>query len=117
MAVYLNTYEVWQSYGGPEEGGWWYQSGTPVQSIKFSDEDYDEWLESKTAVERVMIAGEATLAFTQGMPPTPSKTGYGGYTFVGDSEEPSGYYQDNDYRSWFEDHYGKEFPQERPQYC
>ena len=117
MAVYLNTYEVWQSYGGPEEGGWWYQSGSPVQSIKFSDEDYEAWMEATDIEERAKITNEATLAFTQGRPPTPSKTGYGGYTFVGDSEEPSGYYQDNDYRSWFEDHYAQEFPEERPEYC
>jgi hypothetical protein len=39
MAIYLNTYETWQAYGGPEEGGWWYECGKPVQSIKISDED------------------------------------------------------------------------------
>lgn len=27
---YLNTYMVEQSYGGPEEGGWWFNSGEPL---------------------------------------------------------------------------------------
>ena len=26
MPVYLNTFEVWDCYGGPEEGGWWYEA-------------------------------------------------------------------------------------------
>lgn len=31
---YLNVYEVTQAYGGPEEGGWWYDAGTPLESIR-----------------------------------------------------------------------------------
>lgn len=27
---YLHKYEVAQQYGGPEEGGWWYDAGDPV---------------------------------------------------------------------------------------
>jgi hypothetical protein len=41
MAIYLNTYETWQEFGGPEEGGWWYKCGNPVSSIRISDEDLD----------------------------------------------------------------------------
>lgn len=25
----VNVYETWLSYGGPEEGGWWYEEGNP----------------------------------------------------------------------------------------
>jgi len=28
---YVNIYEIWQCYGGPEEGGWWYEAGAPIQ--------------------------------------------------------------------------------------
>jgi hypothetical protein len=31
--VYLNAYEVTRHYGGPEEGGWWYDHREPVASI------------------------------------------------------------------------------------
>lgn len=24
---YVHRYETWQEYGGPEEGGWWYDAG------------------------------------------------------------------------------------------
>jgi len=27
----INLHYIWQVYGGPEEGGWWYQAGTPVE--------------------------------------------------------------------------------------
>jgi hypothetical protein len=40
MAIYLNTYLVSQAYGGPEEGGWWYETGEPKQSI-IIDKDND----------------------------------------------------------------------------
>ena len=36
---YLNIYEIGQAYGGPEEGGWWYTVGTPVESEKFLNRD------------------------------------------------------------------------------
>lgn len=28
MSVYVNVYELDRAYGGPEEGGWWYDIGT-----------------------------------------------------------------------------------------
>ena len=31
--LYLNAYAVTRHYGGPEEGGWWYNSGEPLASI------------------------------------------------------------------------------------
>jgi hypothetical protein len=32
---YVNVYELDRHYGGPEEGGWWYDSGDPVAAIPF----------------------------------------------------------------------------------
>jgi len=29
---YVNVYAVTRLYGGPEEGGWWYDAGEPVKS-------------------------------------------------------------------------------------
>jgi hypothetical protein len=31
--LYVNAYEVSRPYGGPEEGGWWYDSYSPLASI------------------------------------------------------------------------------------
>lgn len=31
--VFVNAYEVTRHYGGPEEGGWWYDVGEPLASV------------------------------------------------------------------------------------
>jgi len=37
---YVNAYLVSREYGGPEEGGWWYDVGTPLTSMPLCpDED------------------------------------------------------------------------------
>ncbi len=28
---YVHKYDIGQVYGGPEEGGWWYKAGEPVE--------------------------------------------------------------------------------------
>ena len=38
MSTYVNVYHVDQAKGGPEEGGWWYDTGVPHASIPV-----DEW--------------------------------------------------------------------------
>lgn len=37
--VYVNAYAVSRNWGGPEEGGWWYDSGEPLASIPVREED------------------------------------------------------------------------------
>lgn len=116
MAVYLNTYKTWQAYGGPEEGGWWYECGEPVQSVLVSDLDIEDWYETTTLEDRQAQCQTATLFFTEGKAPTPAKTGYGGYTFMPDSDEPTSFIQDNDYQSCFEDHFAQAYPEVKPRY-
>jgi hypothetical protein len=39
---YVHKNKVALAYGGPEEGGWWYDTGTPVEGwipLVFHDED------------------------------------------------------------------------------
>jgi len=31
--TYINAYVVTRHYGGPEEGGWWFNAGTPLASV------------------------------------------------------------------------------------
>jgi hypothetical protein len=40
--LYINVYSVTRHYGGPEEGGWWYNSGTPLASVPIQVERLDE---------------------------------------------------------------------------
>ena len=38
--LYVNCYMIDQAYGGPEEGGWWYTVGRPVES-RLADNEED----------------------------------------------------------------------------
>lgn len=35
--AFVNAYSVTRHYGGPEEGGWWYDRGTPLASVPVPD--------------------------------------------------------------------------------
>jgi len=37
--LYVNVYLIDRCYGGPEEGGWWFDRGFPVASIPFESDD------------------------------------------------------------------------------
>jgi hypothetical protein len=37
--LYANAYAVEREYGGAEEGGWWYNAGTPLASIPVYSEE------------------------------------------------------------------------------
>lgn len=39
MRSILAFYEIDRNYGGPEEGGWWYDSGTFVRAIAIHYDD------------------------------------------------------------------------------
>lgn len=116
MAVYLNTYEVYQAYGGPEEGGWWYDCGTPVQSVLLSNEEYEEWTDQHPSEYLSDLREKAVLAFSHGLTPTPQKTGYGGYTFAPGSDIPLTYQEDNNYVAVIEDCFAQPYPTTIPHY-
>ena len=55
---FVNVYLEDRSYGGPEEGGWWYDHGTPVRSTQIAfdmgaTEDIErEWCRAENARRR-----------------------------------------------------------------
>lgn len=36
VVLYANAYLTDRLYGGPEEGGWWYDTGEPIMSLPFT---------------------------------------------------------------------------------
>jgi hypothetical protein len=34
IGFFVNVYEIYNLYGGPEEGGWWYEHGEPIESVR-----------------------------------------------------------------------------------
>jgi hypothetical protein len=83
---WVNVYSVNRLYGGPEEGGWWYDTGEIVLSKQFDDDDsaqdYAESLEKQ-------------------FPNTGKR-----YSVLGGE----------DYNIWVEDSPGQDYPTERPRY-
>ena len=40
--VYINAYVVTRHYGGPEEGGWWYDAGHCIETLETTEDKADE---------------------------------------------------------------------------
>ena len=114
--AYLNTYQIWQCYGGPEEGGWWYPAGTPVQSVFLGDQSAEEYVEAREWEDIKDLCEKATINYTEGREPKPIRNSTGGYNFMPGSDIPSTYVRDDDYTSVIEDHYAEDYPQEKPRY-
>ena len=84
---YVNVYALEQGYGGPEEGGWYYEAGTPVASVPF-----DTLREAEAEVERLAVRFP------------PGRARY--------SVRP----QSQDYGIHIEPHFAEPFPQHTPRY-
>lgn len=58
---FVNAYAVTRNYGGPEEGGWWYDSGEPLASIPcISDEEISAALDQIKRILGPDYAGRRT---------------------------------------------------------
>ena len=81
---YLNVYIVDRAYGGPEEGGWWYDYGVPYASVPLGEDDgpayhqpavqkaaWKRWVkasnEDRPQVSSVSSEGIYVIRFEQGM--------------------------------------------------
>lgn len=92
---WVNVYEVGRGYGGPEEGGWWFDYGHPVEqafgrSIPVSFRLTDFW---QARLLREELAKE--------------------YQNTGKSSSVLG---GEDYRVVIENHPARPYPEERPHY-
>lgn len=80
MRTILAFYEIDRAYGGPEEGGWWYDAGTVVRVIGF-------FLDEAAAVRAQQRANRLLDRLQQHRTPVSSVTYTGGryraLTFTG----------------------------------
>lgn len=86
-ATFVNVYRVERCYGGPEEGGWWYDTGEPVGSVVVQGS-------VETHVVRTRL--EREYPFTRAR-----------YSVLGGE----------DYSVRVEDHPAVAWPAQRPHYC
>jgi hypothetical protein len=131
MTVYLNTYRTWQAYGGPEEGGFWYECGEPVQSIFVSEEDLPVYLDRLQEAseagevsarlgirETCQKANQSVLEVLGGQGRDFQKGEFGGYMFGpgGDEDDAPIGYDQGDVQTWFQEEFAASYPTERPHY-
>lgn len=89
--IYVNAYLVDRLYGGPEEGGWWYDAGEPLASVPVDRDD-------EAAIESWRAKLTATFADRAGARGRGSVLG------------------GPDLEVYIEDHTAAYFPTERPYY-
>ena len=85
--MYVNVYEVDRIYGGPEEGGWWYDAGEVMLSERFYDRDAAEARVKELAEEYPNTGQVRSIIYSGG-----------------------------DYRIYIEDEPGQNYPDHRPHY-
>jgi len=93
--TYVNVYELDSLYGGPEEGGWWYDVGTPFLSLKVEQYDRAGDIIDLTVALREQYRDNGNRRSTV-------------YREV--SDKPT------DYAVVIEDHPAREWPEETPRY-
>ena len=89
---YVNTYEVYRAYGGPEEGGWWYDIGKPVSVTAYGTRE-----EAKAQWTKLLKWAEKANK-DEGR----------------DNSSVNGTFE---YRVRLEGQHGRHYPMEQPYYC
>ena len=85
--LWVNTYIVSRHYGGPEEGGWWYNAGECIESIMCTCSNAAQLVEEREKVHKHREWGDINSVL--------------------DGEQ----IQIN-----VEDHFGRDWPEERPRF-
>lgn len=88
--AYVSVYSVGRAYGGPEEGGWWYDYGTPQASVPVNTwAEAEQWRERLEKDERFSNEGRRDR-----------------HSVIGDEN----------FEVYLEDHCAESFPSSRPHY-
>lgn len=71
--VYVSLYEIEKCYGGPEEGGWWFDRWTMLSSKKFFDaEEAQTFCDNLNAEVKASGANDEELSSSRGMDAYPA---------------------------------------------
>jgi len=113
MLIYVNIYRVGRSYGGPEEGGWYFDTGTPIGAVPITvteeertaiwntaerhDKDFDYYLSDYLKKKAEAEAQRHRVFFPR-------------------TNKRSSVLGGEDYDVLIEDSFPQPFPKERPHY-
>jgi hypothetical protein len=86
MPYFVNAYETDLAYGGPEEGGWWYDYGVPTGETWGPFENIDDaWAEYNRLHDTLVVERN------EGRPRKTSVLGEGEFTVAVEEHEPVAY--------------------------
>lgn len=97
--VFINVYEQFREYGGPEEGGWWYDAGVFQPDMSYSVDEKVMTLEEGEEVAAAYFRALWTTANKSLVPGVYSTQYRGGRYSVGADTKQ-----------------GEDYPKERPVY-
>jgi len=83
---YVSIYEYDRAYGGPEEGGWYYECGQPMTDFQLSFEDKENAILYGAFLDEKILPG-----MNEGRPPIGSVLSRGRYSVVIETEPPKAY--------------------------
>ena len=86
----VSVYICYQAYGGPEEGGWWYGTGSPVLDATPLMRVFRDHESAASYADRLQRALDAT--WNHGRPPVSSVCSEGRYTAIIDQNEMPAHY-------------------------
>jgi len=126
VTLYVNVYSVAQAYGGPEEGGWWFDTGVPVASIPVELDDHErEQQHEQYMKENGHLAAhevhpeEYDLWFKQALEDKAWEIRdqwKQRYTFDSSQYTSVLSHRYDNYQVAVEDHFARPYPEERPHY-
>ena len=116
--IYVSMYEVSRNYGGPEEGGWWYDAYELKSSKKFYDQEEAEKFED-ALIHGIEAQGlnEEDLSSARGMDTYPDPSQGDPMYDHSDADIPRGFAgAPTNYTVYIEDFPGQNETKERPHY-
>lgn len=67
ILLWVTAYAIYQNYGGPEEGGWWYDSGEALASIPCrTDAEVNEAIERLASLYKEQYEAEHNRTDSRG---------------------------------------------------
>lgn len=106
IVLHANAYFTGRSYGGPEDGGWWYDTGVHLLSVAFPADE----LPFEVQNDRSVADPDYRMTFDETARETARRTVRELCTLAGYDTEK------RNFSVFIEDHPGLHFPQERQSY-
>jgi hypothetical protein len=113
--LFVNVYDVSSNYGGPEEGGWYYDAGELLESLPAANEqeaqDIHKKLEAKYAIQNAERQPPGTTMLNDPQAEIPED-----WEPESQADDESYVHSEGEIRVFIEEHPGRNFPTERPYY-